>query len=276
METVGDSIYPISVNSGYADVNSGKTWLWRVAATHFQGYHATKRNKVFRVTRILIIDDDIELAGLFREYLEKDGFAVDLSHLGRPGLQQALSGSYQLVILDIMLPDIKGTEVLSLIRAESRIPVLMFTARGDDVDKIIGLESGADDYVPKPCTPRELVARIRAILRRTRSGNELSNNGPLMAGPLKIWTQKRKATWFDNDLILTSTEFNLLETLAISTGRTVTKNELSEKSLGRPLARFDRSIDVHMSSIRQKLGVQADGRSYIQTVRGQGYQLIKD
>jgi two-component system OmpR family response regulator/two-component system response regulator CpxR len=242
----------------------------------YQGYHAAKRDKVHAVTKVLIIDDDVELAGLFKDYLQQEGFEVELSHLGKHGLQQALSGAYQLVILDIMLPDIKGTEVLTHIRLESRIPVLMFTAKGDDVDKIIGLESGADDYVPKPCTPRELVARIRAILRRSQSMNELVLNGPIMAGPLKIWPQKRKASWFGEDLLLTSTEFNLLETLAINIGRIVSKKELSEKSLGRPLARFDRSVDVHMSSIRQKLGVQADGRSYIQTVRGQGYQMIKD
>ncbi len=119
------------------------------------------------MTKILIIDDDVELAGLFKDYLEQDGFAVEVTHQGEPGRRLALSGDYQLVILDIMLPDIKGTEVLMRIRMESRIPVLMFTARGDDVDRIIGLESGADDYVPKPCTPRELAARIRAILRRT-------------------------------------------------------------------------------------------------------------
>jgi two-component system, OmpR family, response regulator len=225
--------------------------------------------------KVLIIDDDIELAGLFQEYLTQEGFTVDVSHTGASGLQNALSGAYQLVILDIMLPDIKGTEILTRIRLESRVPVLMFTAKGDDVDRIIGLESGADDYVPKPCTPRELVARIRAILRRTQSSATLSQ-GPIVTGPLKLWPEKRKAGWFDQDLDLTSTEFNLLETLASQVGRIVSKNELSEKALGRPLARFDRSIDVHMSSIRQKLGNQPDGRSYIQTVRGQGYQLIKE
>jgi DNA-binding response OmpR family regulator len=204
--------------------------------------------------------------------LEQDGFAVDVTHQGESGLRLALSGDYQMAILDIMLPDIKGTEVLTRIRMESRLPVLMFTAKGDDVDRIIGLESGADDYVPKPCTPRELVARIRAILRRTQP----VANGPVIAGPLKIWSEKRKALWFDQDMELTSTEFNLLEILAMNLGRIVTKNELSEKALGRPLARFDRSIDVHMSSIRQKLGSQSDGRSYIQTVRGQGYQLVKE
>jgi two-component system OmpR family response regulator/two-component system response regulator CpxR len=225
--------------------------------------------------KVLIIDDDVELAGLFQEYLAQEGFAVDVSHTGVSGLQHALSGEYQLVILDIMLPDIKGTEILARIRLESRVPVLMFTAKGDEVDRIIGLESGADDYVPKPCTPRELVARIRAILRRTHpAANVLP--GPIVAGPLQLWPEKRKAAWFEQDLELTSTEFNLLETLAGQVGRVVGKNELSEKALGRPLARFDRSIDVHMSSIRQKLGNQPDGRSYIQTVRGQGYQLIKE
>lgn len=228
------------------------------------------------MTKVLIIDDDVELAELFKDYLEQDGFTVDVVHQGEAGLGLALSGDYQLVILDIMLPDIKGTEVLTRIRLQSRIPVLMFTARGDDVDRIIGLESGADDYVPKPCTPRELAARIRAILRRTQPINDASGNGPIIAGPLKIWREKRRASWFDQDLELTSTEFNLLETLAKHFGKIVTKNELSEKALGRPLARFDRSIDVHMSSIRQKLGCQQDGRSYIQTVRGHGYQLVKE
>ncbi|MDT4328752.1 response regulator [Methylomonas sp. MED-D] len=223
---------------------------------------------------VLIIDDDTELAALFGEYLQQEGFGVDIANDGATGLAKALSGGYQLAILDIMLPDIKGTEVLAKIRAESRLPILMFTAKGDDVDRIIGLESGADDYVPKPCTPRELVARIRAILRRVQRDTATSS-GPIVAGPLKIWSEKRKALWFERDLELTSTEFNLLETLASHVGHIVSKNELSEKALGRPLARFDRSIDVHMSSIRQKLGTQQDGRSYIQTVRGQGYQMIK-
>lgn len=229
--------------------------------------------KVMPMAKILIIDDDVELAGLFEEYLRSDGFEVEVAHLGETGLARALSGDFQLAILDIMLPDIKGTEVLMRIRLESRIPVLMFTAKGDDIDRIIGLEAGADDYVPKPCTPRELAARIRAILRRTEA--PAGGSGPVVVGPLKIWREQRKAAWFDQDMELTSTEFNLLAALAANAGRIVSKNELSEKALGRPLARFDRSIDVHMSSIRQKLGCQDDGRSYIQTVRGQGYLLIK-
>jgi two-component system OmpR family response regulator len=229
------------------------------------------------LTKLLIIDDDVELAELFKTYLTEEGFTVTTIHSGLTGLDSALSGNYNLVILDIMLPDLKGTEILAHIRRESDIPVLMFTAKGDDVDRIIGLESGADDYVPKPCTPRELVARVRAILRRTeQAAARNSEDGPIQVGPLQIWSQKRAAYWFDRPLHLTSTEFNLLETLAQNAGKVVSKRELSEKALGRPLARFDRSIDVHMSSIRQKLGYQRDGRSYIQTVRGQGYQLVKD
>ena len=228
------------------------------------------------VSKILIIDDDVDLSDLFQDYLQQEGFSVSTAYTGNAGLSLALSGEFDLVILDIMLPDRKGTEILALLRRDSRIPILMFTARGDDIDRIIGLESGADDYVPKPCTPRELVARIRAILRR--SAPTVSDEQPelLNTGQLMLWPRKRKASWLGLPLDLTSTEFNLLETLAAQAGQVVSKRELSEKALGRPLVRFDRSIDVHMSSIRQKLGVQADGESYIQTVRGQGYQLIED
>lgn len=224
---------------------------------------------------ILIIDDDVELAEMFSDYLVQDGFAAKAIHTGSAGLALALSGDYHLVVLDIMLPDMSGTEILAKIRRDNSVPVLMFTARGDDVDRIIGLELGADDYVPKPCTPRELVARIRAILRRTAAGRKNNGSNIITAGALKIWPEQRKAQWFDKALELTSTEFNILETLADNAGRIVSKDELSEKALGRPLARFDRSIDVHVSSIRQKLGQQADGRSCIQTVRGKGYLLVR-
>lgn len=226
------------------------------------------------MARLLIVDDDIELAELFQDYLTQEGFEVDVLHLGLAGMKAALSGQYDLVILDMMLPDIKGTEILAQIRQQSLMPVLMFTAKGDDVDRIIGLESGADDYVPKPCSPRELTARIRAILRRTELNN--TQDGAVSVGPLQLWSEKRKATWFGEPLELTSTEFNLLETLASNAGHVVTKNELSEYGLGRPLAKFDRSIDVHVSSIRQKLGQQEDGQSYIQTIRGKGYQFVKE
>ncbi len=227
------------------------------------------------MNHVLIIDDDEVLAGLFEDYLREEKFTVTTCFTGQTGLDLALTGQFDIVILDVMLPDISGTQVLSALRAESNVPVLMFTAKGDDVDRILGLENGADDYVAKPCTPRELIARIKAILRRSEKSAQPLEAKSLQNGPLQLWPQQRKATWFDKPLELTSTEFSLLETLARHAGLVVDKNTLSEIALGRPLARFDRSIDVHMSSIRHKLGAQQDGHTYIQTVRGKGYQLIK-
>lgn len=228
------------------------------------------------MANVLIIDDDAELVELFQEYLQKEQFQVSTSLTGKAGLEMALTGNYDLIILDMMLPDITGTEILLQIRQKSLIPVLMFTAKGDDIDRIIGLESGADDYVPKPCTPRELVARIRAILRRMDALMVDMQTQDIQIGPLQLSAQKRQVLWFDKPLDLTSTEFNLLETLVRKAGHVVSKDELSQRALGRPLVRFDRSIDVHMSSIRQKLGNQQDGQSYIQTIRGKGYQFIRD
>jgi two-component system, OmpR family, response regulator len=229
------------------------------------------------MAKVLIIDDDEELARLFAVYLERDGFSVDSVHGGLEGINLALSGDYSLIVLDIMLPDIKGTEILAKIRRESAVPILMFTAKGDDIDRIIGLELGADDYVPKPCNPRELAARIRAILRRTETVglDKKADDIVIDTGVLQIWSQQRKAVWLGKPLDLTSTEFNLLKTLAEHVGFPVSKKELSEKSLGKPLGRFDRSIDVHISSIRQKLGQNPEGASYIQTIHGKGYQFLK-
>ena len=228
------------------------------------------------MSKVLIIDDDVILSGLFQDYLEEEKFQVRTADTATEGLQLALQGEFDIVILDVMLPDMSGTEVLKAIRKQSHVPILMFTAKGDDVDRIMGLESGADDYVPKPCTPRELIARIKAILRRSEiARQQQQDESVIQTGPLQLWPQLRKALWFDSALELTSTEFSLLETLARNAGQVVSKNALSEAALGRPLARFDRSIDVHMSSIRHKLGQQEDGHSYIQTVRGKGYQLIK-
>ena len=228
------------------------------------------------MSKVLIIDDDVILSGLFQDYLEEEKFQVRTADTATEGLQLALQGEFDIVILDVMLPDMSGTEVLKAIRQQSHVPILMFTAKGDDVDRIMGLESGADDYVPKPCTPRELIARIKAILRRSEiTRQQQQDETVIQTGPLQLWPQQRKALWFDTALELTSTEFSLLESLARNAGQVVSKNALSEAALGRPLARFDRSIDVHMSSIRHKLGQQQDGHSYIQTVRGKGYQLIK-
>jgi DNA-binding response OmpR family regulator len=169
-----------------------------------------------------------------------------------------------------------GIETLRRIRAASRIPVLMLTGRGDDADRILGLELGADDYVTKPCTPRELTARVRAILRRTQGAGSEGPGITLTVGKLTMLPEQRRATWDGNALDLTSTEFNLLEVLARNAGRPVSKNDLSEQGLGRPLARFDRNIDVHLSSLRHKLGTLSDGRSCLQTVYRLGYQLIRE
>lgn len=222
--------------------------------------------------RLLLVDDDVELAEMLKEYLLTEGFEVALAHEGSSGLALALSGQFAMVVLDVMMPGTSGIEVLARIRLQSRIPVLMLTAKGDDLDRIMGLELGADDYVPKPCTPRELVARIRAILRRTQPASPGSSE-PITVGLLTVNPAKRTALWKDQALDLTSTEFNLLETLARHAGRVVSKAELSEAALGRPLARYDRSIDVHISSLRQKLGLTCAEQEFLLTVRGKGYQL---
>jgi DNA-binding response OmpR family regulator len=174
-----------------------------------------------------------------------------------------------------MMPGIGGIQALARIRATSAVPVIMLTARGDDGDRITGLELGADDYVPKPCTPRELTARIRAILKRVGAAVTASEQA-IIAGTLIVWPAQRRAERAGKALNLTSTEFNLVEALARNAGRPVSKADLSQEVLGRPLTRFDRSIDVHMSSIRHKLGKLADGRSCIQTVIRKGYQLIAE
>ncbi|MRV74723.1 response regulator [Duganella sp. FT92W] len=229
------------------------------------------------MSKVLLIDDDVELTGMFQEYLEQEGFDVKTAHDGEAGAAAALSGLYAIAVLDVMMPRMNGLETLRRIRAHSNIPVLMLTARGDDTDRIVGLELGADDYVAKPCTPRELTARIRAILRRTLAAPaDTASMAPLVVGQLTMWPEQRRATWAGNTIELTSTEFNLLEVLARNAGKPVSKNILSEQGLGRPMARFDRNIDVHLSSLRHKLGTIADGRSCLQTVYRLGYQLIKD
>jgi two-component system OmpR family response regulator/two-component system response regulator CpxR len=196
--------------------------------------------------KVLLIDDDVELVGLLRDYLERDGFQVGVAHDGQAGTQAALSGRYDIIVLDVMMPGASGIRVLSDIRAASPIPVLMLTARGDDADRIMGLELGADDYVPKPCTPRELAARLRAILKRARHPPIASP--ALIVGSLVLRPGLRLAELNGRNLPLTSTEFSLLEILARHAGQPVGKAALSEKALGRPLARFDRSIDVHIKT----------------------------
>lgn len=225
--------------------------------------------------RVLLVDDDVELLELLSEYLQQEGFTVELAHDGLSGVQAALGGQFDIAVIDVMMPQMNGIEALRKIRSLSHLPVILLTAMGDDADRIIGLELGADDYVPKPSSAREITARIRAILRRSQG---LANDtlSAIKIGELELWPTQRRAQWAGKPLELTSTEYSLLEVLAQSAGRPVSKEQLSQQALGRPLAKFDRSIDVHLSSIRHKLGMLPDGRSCIQTVFRQGYQLIRE
>lgn len=213
---------------------------------------------------------------MLAEYLVQEGFQTSVVHDGEAGLSAALSGEHAIVLLDMMLPRLGGLEVLRAIRAQSQLPVLMLTARGDDIDCIMGLELGADDFISKPCSPRKLVARINAVLRRARVTQVEAVAAPLQVGQLWLWPGKRHAEWQGRRLALTSTEFNLLAALARNAGQVVEKEELSRLALGRPLERFDRSIDVHVSSIRQKLPPRGDNQSWIQAVRGMGYVLVRE
>jgi two-component system, OmpR family, response regulator len=228
------------------------------------------------MARVLLVDDDADLCAMLTDYLALEGFEVSSAHDGEQGAEQATAGGYEVVVLDVMLPKLNGFDALRRIRAASRVPVLMLTAKGDDVDRIVGLELGADDYLPKPFNPRELAARLRAILRRTgpSEGDAAAHGEVIRAGGVVLRPGERVAEWRGQILDLTSTEFNLLETLVRHAGRVVSKAELSQQALGRPLARYDRSIDMHVSNLRHKLGVLADGRSPIQTVRAMGYQLV--
>lgn len=229
------------------------------------------------MANILLIDDDQELTEMLSEYLDREGFGVSSAHDGLAGEIEALSGKYDIVVLDVMLPSLSGIEVLRRVRRKSSVPILLLTARGDDVDRIAGLDLGADDYVPKPCSPGEIVARLRAIMRRASPSQDSSaGHEPVISGALTLWPGVRKAEWQGRDLDLTGTEFSLLEVLARNAGRVVSKETLSLNGLGTELAPYDRRIDVHISSIRQKLGPREDGQSWIIGIRGQGYQLASE
>jgi two-component system response regulator CpxR len=225
--------------------------------------------------RILLADDDVELCELLSEYLADEGFSVDAVHDGESAVESGAAGTHAVIVLDVMMPRLNGFDALRELRKLTQTPVLMLTARGDDVDRIVGLEMGADDYLPKPCNPRELVARLRAILRRARpwpSPEGVSET--LGAGDLVLRPETREAFLAELPLSLTSAEFNVIEALVRSAGRVVSKEELSEQALGRKLERYDRSIDVHVSNLRKKLGSGADGKTRIKTVRGRGYLYV--
>jgi two-component system response regulator CpxR len=228
--------------------------------------------------RILIIDDDVALCELVTEYLGPLGFEIESVHRGDAGVELALAGKgkYSIVVLDVMLPGLNGFEVLRRIRSESNLPVLMLTARGDDVDRIVGLESGADAYLPKPFNPRELVARIRAILRRAKADEprgelDQTMGRPLTVGDVELDPGTRVVTRAGEMVELTAVEFDLLEKLLRAAGRIITREELSKDVLGRSTSPFDRSIDMHISNLRKKLGHQSGQLERIKTVRGVGY-----
>ncbi|CAN5346007.1 response regulator [soil metagenome] len=225
------------------------------------------------MNRILLIDDDEELCELVSEYLTVEGFSTEAVHDGTSGLEKAKTENFDLVILDVMLPKMNGFDVLRNLRFASKIPVLMLTARGDDMERIVGLEIGADDYLPKPFNPRELVARIRAILRRVSEPDEKQQilSEKLQVEDIEVLISARSAKKNGEDLGLTAIEFDLLAALLREAGKVVKKEDLSETVLERRLSPFDRSLDMHISNLRKKLGERTDGDERIKTIRSVGY-----
>jgi DNA-binding response OmpR family regulator len=231
------------------------------------------RLKRIRVDDILLIDDDVELCSMLTEYMGRNGFRVTQVHRGDTGLKAALEKPYALVLLDVMLPGLDGFEVLRRIRASSAVSVLLLTARGDDVDRIVGLEIGADDYLSKPFNPRELLARVRAILRRTSGPQLVQEQTLLRAEGLELNRAARTVTENGTKIDLTDVEFALLEALMQSPGKVVTREEISENVLGRKFHPFDRSLDMHVSRLRRKLSDSGAPEEQVKTIRGVGYQL---
>ena len=224
---------------------------------------------------ILLIDDDTELCSLLKEYLVDEGFELEICHDGIAGSEKALSQAHDLIILDVMLPGCNGFEVLKKIRKQSNVPVLMLTARGDEVDRIVGLEIGADDYLGKPFNPRELVARIRAIFRRTQPGDG-DPDTPMeparcRVDDIELELHTRRVFKGGEAVDLTAVEFSLLKVLLQSAGTVVSREELNREVLGRSYSPYDRSIDVHVSKLRRKLGEKVGQAERIQAIRGEGY-----
>jgi len=221
----------------------------------------------------LLADDDAELCDLLADYLHGEGFEVEAVHDGTAAVRAARAGSFDVLVLDVMMPGQNGFEALRELRAGSPLPVLMLTARGDDVDRIVGLEMGADDYLAKPCNPREFAARLRAILRRAHPASVpvREESGPIRVGGVTLDPRRRTVAREGDPVDLTSTEFDVLETLLRRAGEVVTKATLTENALGRELTRHDRAIDMHVSNVRRKLGPAGDGGQRIKTVRRVGY-----
>src|SRR6202048_3749600 len=235
---------------------------------------AVKTSGESTAPHLLVVDDDLDLCEVLESYLRAEDFAVSFAHSGVEGTKAGIDGAFELIILDVMLPDKKGFDVLRDIRRRARTPVLMLTAKGDEFDRILGLELGADDYLTKPFSPRELVARISTILRR--SGWQSDNNNGLRpprirSGDLELDLAARIVTKGSEPLNLTSAEFDLLHLFFEAPGQVLTRDKLVERVLGRKFSPFDRSIDFHITNLRRKLGTQPSGAERIRSVRGTGY-----
>jgi two-component system response regulator CpxR len=229
-------------------------------------------------TTLLIVDDDVKLCRLIKDYLEPLGYEITVAHNGREGLRKALEGQFDAVILDVMMPEVNGIEVLKELRTKSNVPVLMLTGLGDETDRIAGLEIGADDYLPKTFSTRELLARLRAVIRRSRLTAIQKDSGrepAIVVGELRIDPETRTASVRDMALVLTPVEFDILLSLARAAGRIKTRESLLLEIADRDFEVFDRSIDVHVSSIRRKLDDDPRNPRFIQTVRSAGYMLLK-
>jgi len=225
--------------------------------------------------RLLVVDDDRKLAGLIRDYLTPMGYDVELRHNGPDGLAEALASPYQAVILDVMMPGMDGFAVLRELRKKSDVPVLMLTALGEEADRIVGLEIGADDYLPKTSSSRELLARVRAVIRRSRIRGEAGVTRELVVGPLRVCEETHTAVLDDKPLDLTTLEFAILVSLLKSGSRVKSRERLIEEVSERRFDVFDRSIDVHVSSLRKKLGDDAKNPRFIRTIRGIGYSFLE-
>lgn len=228
------------------------------------------------MANILLIDDDTELTGLLTEVLSYEGFNITEANDGESGLA-ALTAEIDLILLDVMMPKLNGIDTLKRLRAHWETPVLMLTAKGEEIDRVLGLELGADDYLPKPFSDRELLARIKAILRRTSHPKGAKNGGDCIEyQDLKLYPGRQEAYCQESLLDLTSTEFALLSHFVQNPGETLTKETLSLDVLGKRLAAFDRAIDMHVSNLRKKLPDRADGKSRIKTLRGRGYLMVEE
>ena len=224
--------------------------------------------------KILLVEDDQELGQMLSQYLAGEGMNTDVITHGKRAIEVINQTHYDAMILDIMLPDISGIDVLRQVRQHHRLPIIMLTAKGENIDRVIGLEMGADDYMPKPCYPRELVARLRSVMRRFEEIPVVANdNQPLVLKELVLNPAMRSVTWQQQAIDLTASEFNLLELLLVAGDRVVSKDELSEKALGRTREAYDRSVDVHISNIRQKIAKTTQDQIFIETVRSIGYKI---